>query len=39
MAILPKAIVQKLRWDETTNIFINLDSMSGKITIEKIKED
>ena len=35
MVTIPQAIINKLRWDENTKVFINLDTMSGKIIIEK----
>lgn len=39
MITIPQQIIQKLKWDESTNVFINLDSMSGKIIVEKIKKE
>lgn len=36
MVVIPKQIIDKLKWDQNTQLFINLDSMSGKIIIEKI---
>lgn len=35
MITIPQQIINKLKWDEQTRIFINLDPISGKIIIEK----
>jgi antitoxin component of MazEF toxin-antitoxin module len=35
MVTIPQAIINKLKWNETTKVFINLDTISGKIIIEK----
>ena len=35
MITIPQDIIRKLKWDETTNVFTNLDTMSSKIIIEK----
>jgi len=38
MVIIPQEIIQKLGWNKQTNVYVGIDSLSGKVTIEKIKE-
>lgn len=35
MITIPQQIINKLKWNEQTKVFINLDVLSGKVIIEK----
>ena len=35
MVTIPQPIINKLKWDNNTKVFTHLDTMSGKIIIEK----
>jgi len=36
MVTIPQAICKKLSWTEQTEVLINLDTISGKVIIEKL---